>query len=166
MECPECKWVNSPDQRFCMRCGLFLLQAGTGAYVASYGRRAAALVLEFGLVIALMAVATVADVALGTSPLVMGLAMLGYIGWSVVLMSRGRTPGKQLLGIYVMNGQAQPIGFWHYALLRSVVGQSVLGGITLGVYAIIDYLWPLWDRNNQTLHDKVASTHVVWQRPG
>jgi uncharacterized RDD family membrane protein YckC len=26
---------------------------------------------------------------------------------------------------------------------------------------IVDLLWPLWDKNNQTLHDKVASTYVV-----
>ena len=26
---------------------------------------------------------------------------------------------------------------------------------------ILDYLWPLWDDRNQTLHDKAVSTVVV-----
>lgn len=28
----------------------------------------------------------------------------------------------------------------------------------------IGYLWMIWDDENQTLHDKVAGTHVVWKR--
>jgi hypothetical protein len=27
--------------------------------------------------------------------------------------------------------------------------------------ALLDYLWPLWDGRNQTLHDKVANSIVV-----
>ena len=25
----------------------------------------------------------------------------------------------------------------------------------------LDHLWPLWDRERQTLHDKIASSHVI-----
>jgi uncharacterized RDD family membrane protein YckC len=31
----------------------------------------------------------------------------------------------------------------------------------LVVPIILDYLWPLWDRENQTLHDKIAGTVVL-----
>ena len=27
--------------------------------------------------------------------------------------------------------------------------------------ALVDYLWPLWDKKNQTLHDKLAKTVVI-----
>jgi hypothetical protein len=27
--------------------------------------------------------------------------------------------------------------------------------------AVLDYLWPLWDRRNQALHDKVVSSVVI-----
>jgi uncharacterized RDD family membrane protein YckC len=29
------------------------------------------------------------------------------------------------------------------------------------LYGLIDNLWPLWDRRNQTLHDKFARTIVI-----
>ena len=27
---------------------------------------------------------------------------------------------------------------------------------------LVDHLWPLWDDQNQTLHDKVIRSHVVY----
>jgi type IV secretory pathway VirB10-like protein len=51
------------------------------------------------------------------------------------------------------------------ALLREGVGKQLLGIITLYIYIVVDYLWPLWDRENQALHDKIASTHVIVVRP-
>jgi hypothetical protein len=33
--------------------------------------------------------------------------------------------------------------------------------LSLSIPHYLDLLWPLWDRQNQTLHDKVASTLVV-----
>jgi uncharacterized RDD family membrane protein YckC len=31
----------------------------------------------------------------------------------------------------------------------------------LGILAVVDYLWPLWDAKRQTLHDKLVRTTVV-----
>ncbi len=36
----------------------------------------------------------------------------------------------------------------------------VLGSL-LGLYPLLDVLWPLWDDKKQALHDKVAKTNVV-----
>ena len=36
-----------------------------------------------------------------------------------------------------------------------------IGGATLYIGILVDLLCPLWDRNKQTLHDKVVGTHVV-----
>ena len=41
----------------------------------------------------------------------------------------------------------------------------ILAIVTLGLYSVADYLWPLWDKNNQTLHDKMGKTVVVQTRP-
>ncbi len=38
---------------------------------------------------------------------------------------------------------------------------SPLLGIVAGLLLLIDYLWPLWDKNRQALHDKVAGSNVV-----
>jgi uncharacterized RDD family membrane protein YckC len=37
---------------------------------------------------------------------------------------------------------------------------TVVFGI-LYMPALLDYLWPLWDKRHQTLHDKVANGIVV-----
>jgi uncharacterized RDD family membrane protein YckC len=34
----------------------------------------------------------------------------------------------------------------------------------LGLPLLLAYLWPLWDKRNQTLYDKMASTLVVRDR--
>jgi uncharacterized RDD family membrane protein YckC len=65
----------------------------------------------------------------------------------------GQTPGKALLGIAV-HGTQGSLGFGR-ALWRWVAEWLLV--ITL----VVDYLWPLWDGRNQSLHDKVASTVVV-----
>jgi uncharacterized RDD family membrane protein YckC len=33
--------------------------------------------------------------------------------------------------------------------------------VVTGLYLLLDYLWPLWDRENRALHDMIARTHVV-----
>jgi uncharacterized RDD family membrane protein YckC len=40
------------------------------------------------------------------------------------------------------------------ALVEGVLWITFIGGI-------LDSLWPLWDRQNQTLHDKAAGTVVL-----
>ena len=41
MECPECLWQNSTEQKFCSRCRLFLLYPDANYYLASYGHNQA-----------------------------------------------------------------------------------------------------------------------------
>jgi uncharacterized RDD family membrane protein YckC len=31
----------------------------------------------------------------------------------------------------------------------------------LGILALVDYLWPLWDAKRQTVHDKIVRTVVL-----
>ena len=40
-----------------------------------------------------------------------------------------------------------------------------LSGITGGIFYAVNYLWPLWDKDRQALHDKMAETLVVMNRP-
>lgn len=65
------------------------------------------------------------------------------------------TPGKLLLGCQVVDartGRALSLG---RAVLR-YLGYT-LSGLTLG----LGFLWMLWDRRRQTLHDKLAGSIVV-----
>ncbi len=88
------------------------------------------------------------------------------IVWWLFALRRGQTPGKQVVGIRVIKDDGSPSG-WGYTFLREFVIKFVLLGIlsqlTMGVAWLIDYLWPLWDREKkmQTLHDKLLGTIVV-----
>jgi len=85
--------------------------------------------------------------------------------YAPLLMARrgarnGQTLGKQLVGIRVVRTDGRPVGFW-LGVLRTVVAQQLLIGLTFYLYAVVDYLWPLRDPQNQALHDKIARTWVL-----
>ena len=134
--------------------------------------RAAALVLD-GVVVAAL--------TLGVTVLVIGLIgrsddhvarIVTYaigiplgIAYAPLLMIRrgernGQTLGKQAMGIRVVRESGTPVTLGN-AALREVIGRQLLIAITFYLYAVPDYLWPLRDRRNQCLHDKIASTLVV-----
>lgn len=85
--------------------------------------------------------------------------------YAPLLMARsgarnGQTLGKQAMGIRVVLADGEAIGFWR-GVLRTVLAQQLLIAVTFYVYGLLDYLWPLGDRRNQALHDKIAHTLVV-----
>ena len=70
---------------------------------------------------------------------------------------RGQTYGKRALGIRVVDDNGGPIGrgraFGRYAIT-----------LAFGIFfipAVLDYLWPLGDKRNQSLHDKAVGSLVV-----
>ncbi|BDX30674.1 hypothetical protein TUM20985_12210 [Mycobacterium antarcticum] len=82
---------------------------------------------------------------------------VAYAVWNFGLRQgrTGSSVGKELLRIRVVDVTTRaPVGFW-----RSVFRQlaHVLDVTSLGV----GYLWPLWDRRNQTFADKLMSTVCV-----
>jgi uncharacterized RDD family membrane protein YckC len=101
-----------------------------------------------------------------------------YLGWALliaagtyayqVLMVRyfGGTVGKLAVGIRVRVIDGTVCG-WREALLRPLLqlivgfGSFVPGA---GLITLLDDLWMVWDRQSQTLHDKVANTIVVYVR--
>jgi uncharacterized RDD family membrane protein YckC len=70
---------------------------------------------------------------------------------------RGQTFGKRALGIRVVDEAGRSIGygraFGRYAITFA------FGIFVLPI--VLDYLWPLWDRKNQALHDKTVGSVVV-----
>jgi uncharacterized RDD family membrane protein YckC len=92
--------------------------------------------------------------------------LIGTVGYLVDLVlqagyftyfegSSGQTPGKRVLGIWVLDAQtAAPLGFGR------AFGRYVFSLVSALVF-YLGYLWMLWDRNRQTWHDKVAGAVVV-----
>jgi uncharacterized RDD family membrane protein YckC len=85
--------------------------------------------------------------------------------YAPLLMARagarnGQTLGKQIVGIRVVRTDGAPVTFWT-GFVRTVIAQQLLIAVTFYVYAVVDYLWPLRDPQNQALHDKIAKTWVL-----
>jgi uncharacterized RDD family membrane protein YckC len=160
----------------------FTPAGGEPQQLSGYGARVGAFFLDllvvFGLQFALGFVIGIVVAASGGKvsddrdlfqALSIALGLLVTLCYLTILESRkgahnGQTLGKQATGIRIVRDDGQPMTFGR-ALLREGVGKQLLGIITLYIYLIVDYLWPLWDRENQALHDKIASTHVVALRP-
>lgn len=131
---------------------------------ASWGSRIGAYLLDTLIIViplvVLIIVAVVVDL--------WALVVIGYLGTLVVPFvyftyfhggTSGQTPGKRALGFRVVSDDAgESIGygraFGRYAI-------TVLFAWVLFLPLVLDYLWPLWDSKNQSLHDKVVSSVVV-----
>lgn len=90
-------------------------------------------------------------------------AVAQYVYAALMVRYAGATLGKLALGIRVRRDDGAPAG-WREALLRPVL-QLVISFAAFvpgaGFLSILDDLWMLWDKQSQTLHDKVAGTIVV-----
>ncbi len=80
---------------------------------------------------------------------------IGWLIWWFIVAPRGQNPGKAVVGIRVIrtNGDAVRTGGM---FVRGLAG--ILAGL---IPLYLDDLWILWDRDAQTLHDKLVNTVVV-----
>ncbi|HMJ02265.1 MAG TPA: RDD family protein [Conexibacter sp.] len=145
--------------------------------LAEWGTRAAAFTLDalflFGLA---FVVAIVVVVAVGSDDrrtvetIVYAVCIPLGLLYAPLLMARrgtanGQTLGKQMMDIRVVRVDGSRVTLWN-GFLRQVLAQQLLTALTVYVYAIVDYLWPLRDPRNQALHDKIAGTLVVRTKTG
>jgi uncharacterized RDD family membrane protein YckC len=82
--------------------------------------------------------------------------------FTYMLSQRGQTVGNMAVGTRVVDARTggpispgRALGRWAAQVLFGI------GVFLLFIPLLLDYLWPLWDPRNQTLHDKIASTVVV-----
>ena len=76
----------------------------------------------------------------------------------------GQTLGKQLLGIRVVREDGRPMSYGTSAVrewLAKTLLFTVVATFTFLIPLLLDYLWPLWDERNRSLHDMMVSTLVV-----
>lgn len=93
---------------------------------------------------------------------VLAVYTLGFWRW------KQATPGKLVMGIRIRRREAPGTLPWSTMLARFLFVEALAFasyapwvGLLFALAGLLDYLWPLWDRNNQALHDKVARTNVV-----
>jgi hypothetical protein len=88
------------------------------------------------------------------SDLGLGFGWSGLYFTAFTVLLRGQTPGKRLLAIRVVRLDGQRIGWW------SAFGR--FGGYYASLATgLLGFAEMLWDRNRQTLQDKLADTVVI-----
>jgi uncharacterized RDD family membrane protein YckC len=135
----ECQFCHQSrgEGRFCQFCGVFALDTQGTVVMASRLSRLGAWLVNAVLMVLLL--------------------FIGWVIWWFIVAPRGQNPGKALVGLRVIktNGEAARTGTM---FVRGLVS-AILG------YAIpvvpLDSAWLLWDRDAQTLHDKLVETVVV-----
>lgn len=71
-----------------------------------------------------------------------------------VVLGRGQTPGKRMLGIKIIRLDNRPIGWW--------LAFERFGGYAASFSTgLLGFAQILWDRNRQALHDKATETVVI-----
>lgn len=99
------------------------------------------------------------------------IAVLGFVYELLMLKQFGATVGKLATGLRVrLRDQPGPLS-WGTAAIRAAVWQgpsllSMLQSLSFvaGLFNLLNGLWPLWDKNKQSINDKVAKTNVVRKR--
>ena len=84
--------------------------------------------------------------------------IIGYIIWWLIVLGRGQTPGKQLLGIYAIKRDGDRAG-WGTMFVREVV-KLVAHSFVIGFFA--DAVLLLMDeQDHRSLSDRVAGTIIM-----
>ncbi len=140
-DCPTCGSATEA-QSFCRDCGEFLAAPGTERTAAGLWRRFFAYVID--------------------SILFAALLVVGWLIWFYFSAKEGQTPGKKLLGLRVIlqDGTVAPAGkMW----VREVAIKRILWSVP--ILGLIAYAWAFFDKDRQTVHDKMVSTYVIYH-PG
>ena len=127
------------------------------AQFASWGSRALAGFVDYGVIAALTAVATFSDLML---LLVVELVALVNVFYNVAYLGgQGQTLGKKVAGIkLVREDTGQPVGF------GLALGRAFLH-IVDALPVFVGFFAPLWDEKRRTFSDKIVNTVVVMAGP-
>ena len=91
---------------------------------------------------------------------------VGWLVWSLIAWSNGRTPARQLLGHVVADATTgDPLGWGRMALRQLVVCGllgAALGAVTAGIYLLVDASM-VFSADHRTLHDRMAGSVVRYR---
>lgn len=158
--CPACSAELPAGIRWCTICHRNVLKPELGR-LAPPAKRLIAYFLDLSVpLIALFLIFIVAGAtgAQGgdTAGIVVGFTLLAtYLAAAFWLFSRGSTPGKRLLGMWVVREEGDRAG------LATMVMREWIGKTISGMVFSLGFLWILMDRDNQGWHDKLVSTYVI-----
>ncbi|MCY3733404.1 MAG: RDD family protein [Chloroflexi bacterium] len=167
LECDVCRRPSGPGAYFCASCDVLSVDPEHRAYAATRWSRLGAFTLDY-LIIWLT-------------------GGIGWLIWLAIVAPRGQSPGKSLLRLHIVRADASSASAG-YVWLREFGWDAAIGVVSVGLlvllgavassigellllwfwltfafwaFSFLDAAWLLWDRDRQTLHDKVLGTLVV-----
>ncbi len=87
---------------------------------------------------------------------------IGWFVWSLVIWSRGQTPGKQILNMRTVKIRDRQTATFGTMFVREIVAKFLIG--ILAAFTLVGfvlYFWLVWDKNKQELWDKIPDTLIV-----
>ena len=144
---------------------------GASLDLASFGERAIAFLIDWLVLVVLGIAVSIVVGIVGAVSDTLGF-LLGLVGYAVLFVASigmfvlgeggplGQTPGKHMRGIQVVKEDGSSLDTGG-AVLRYLgrILDTIVCGLPIG------YLWPLFDDQERTWHDLVASTRVVTGGP-
>lgn len=85
---------------------------------------------------------------------------IGYLIWSLVVWSKGQTPGKAILGMRCMSIETGRAATWVTMAVRECIYKNFLGNLSFGITVLVSSFMILGD-SRQGIWDKMAKTVVV-----
>lgn len=164
--CVACNAELVAGTRWCAICHTNTIDPKVGR-LASPGKRFGAYAFDVAIPVVAFFIVLTAVGAIGAAggedgvggAMVLGILLFAaYVVWALWLFSRGTTPGKRILNMYVVKEAGQRAGFGTM-LFREWIGKWISG-----LFLLLGYVWIMVDDQNQGWHDKLASTFVVEQR--
>lgn len=139
---------------------------------ATYGKRVLAYIIDWLVAVVPSIVFLVLGIIFLFSEDLVGIGVLfiiiGGLAWLIIglwnkVFREGRTGqsvGKSQMNIALVDADTgNPLGAGR-CFLREFVAW-LINSFTLSLFAILDYLWPLWDPKKQRLMDKIITSQVV-----
>jgi uncharacterized RDD family membrane protein YckC len=127
-------------------------------YLAGWWRRVGATIID-GILVFIVTIIILGILGVGTGARELLEIVIQFIYLIVMLGGNGgRTVGNLAVRTRTIDGRTGRPCTYDRAAIRTLV--EVALAITF-IGGIVDILWPLWDQQNQTLHDKAAGTIVL-----
>jgi uncharacterized RDD family membrane protein YckC len=141
---------NYRQSLFCDSCRLYLRDETAAVERVTYNRRFWGSYLLEGLLITVT-------------------LFVGWLIWLWFTSKTGQSPAKRLLNLYVLKiDTGRGIGrgdTWIREVLVKIVAINAIGFV-IPFASLIDAVWIFFDKNRQTLHDKLLSQVVVYAPAG
>ncbi|WP_419946620.1 RDD family protein [Candidatus Poriferisodalis sp.] len=99
------------------------------------------------------------DAALLMSALVFWYIVIAYAAWWLIVLSRGQTPGKQVLGLVAVTPDGERLR-WGQMFVREIF-KLMTWGFTLGLGIVIDITLLVLSDESRTVADRVRNSTIV-----